>query len=228
MSRTLLLPRARVAPGGALCTSRQRPGGRLGLDGVLRAKATVGATREPDGQGAVVRICNGDVFVTKEEAGGGRGVSGVGSAELSESPHAVRVSPSAPGGFQGVVRGGGESSAGLARFGKLSVDGTKVRANASKRKAMSYGVRGGAGLEGGGVAEHGCGGGRTLWRVVARGRVARGVAPSRGPVGGGVDLFLPNSLFLLSASSGVRRFVRGPSRHARRSDRINALSVRTF
>ena len=28
---------------------------------------------------------------------------------------------------------------GLARLGKLSVDGTKVRANASKRKAMSYG-----------------------------------------------------------------------------------------
>lgn len=28
---------------------------------------------------------------------------------------------------------------GLARFGKLSVDGTKVRANASKRRAMSYG-----------------------------------------------------------------------------------------
>ena len=27
---------------------------------------------------------------------------------------------------------------GLARFGKLSVDGTKVRANASKRKTMSY------------------------------------------------------------------------------------------
>ena len=28
---------------------------------------------------------------------------------------------------------------GVANFGKLSVDGTKVRANASKRKAMSYG-----------------------------------------------------------------------------------------
>ena len=28
---------------------------------------------------------------------------------------------------------------GLAKFGKLSIDGTKVRANASKRKAMSYG-----------------------------------------------------------------------------------------
>ena len=28
---------------------------------------------------------------------------------------------------------------GLLSFGKLSIDGTKVRANASKRKAMSYG-----------------------------------------------------------------------------------------
>ena len=27
---------------------------------------------------------------------------------------------------------------GLARLGKLSIDGTKVRANASRRKAMSY------------------------------------------------------------------------------------------
>ena len=31
---------------------------------------------------------------------------------------------------------------GLARFGKLSIDGTKARANASKRKAMSYGRMG--------------------------------------------------------------------------------------
>ncbi len=31
---------------------------------------------------------------------------------------------------------------GLARFGKLSIDGTKVRAHASKRKAMSYGRMG--------------------------------------------------------------------------------------
>ena len=36
-----------------------------------------------------------------------------------------------------VVRLAGEM--GLARFGTLSIDGTKVRANASKRKAMSYG-----------------------------------------------------------------------------------------
>ena len=38
--------------------------------------------------------------------------------------------------FLGVVQVAREM--GLARFGKLSVDGTKVRANASKRKAMSY------------------------------------------------------------------------------------------
>ncbi len=39
--------------------------------------------------------------------------------------------------FVEVVRLAGEL--GLARFGTLSIDGTKVRANASKRKAMSYG-----------------------------------------------------------------------------------------
>ena len=42
--------------------------------------------------------------------------------------------------FVGVVQVAREM--GLARFGKLSVDGTKVRANASKRKAMSYGRMG--------------------------------------------------------------------------------------
>ncbi len=39
--------------------------------------------------------------------------------------------------FVGVVRVAREM--GLARFGKVSIDGTKVRANASKRKAMNYG-----------------------------------------------------------------------------------------
>ncbi len=42
--------------------------------------------------------------------------------------------------FVEVVRVAGEM--GLVRFGTLSVDGTKVRANASKRKAMSYGRMG--------------------------------------------------------------------------------------
>ena len=78
--------------------------------------------------------------------------------------------------------------AGLLSFGKLSIDGTKVRANASKRKAMSYGRmraeerRGGNRSAAG--SRHRCGGRRALWRVAAWRRVARGVAPSRGPVGG--------------------------------------------
>ena len=38
--------------------------------------------------------------------------------------------------FVEVVRLAAET--GVASFGKLSIDGTKVRANASKRKAMSY------------------------------------------------------------------------------------------
>ncbi len=42
--------------------------------------------------------------------------------------------------FVGVVRVAREM--GLARIGKVSIDGTKVRANASKRKAMNYGRMG--------------------------------------------------------------------------------------
>ena len=57
---------------------------------------------------------------------------------------------------------------GLARVGKLSIDGTKVRANASKRKAMSYGRmrEGGAATEGGD-------------RGVVGGRLARPTRPRK-------------------------------------------------
>ena len=44
-----------------------------------------------------------------------------------------RISRSCLWGWSGLAR-----ELGLAHFGKLSIDGTKVRANASKRKAMSY------------------------------------------------------------------------------------------
>ena len=73
---------------------------------------------------------------------------------------------------------------GLVRFGTLSIDGTKIRANASKRKAMSYErlVREEArlreeiaGLTSTGGAG-GRGGGRTLGEGRARRRVAGGVA----------------------------------------------------
>ena len=80
---------------------------------------------------------------------------------------------------------------GLARFGKLSMDGTKVRANASKRKAMSYGRMCEEARRLAGEVEALLNRARdtdaeedALWGVVARRRVAAGVAPSRGPVGG--------------------------------------------
>ena len=92
--------------------------------------------------------------------------------------------------FVEVVRLAAET--GVANFGKLSIDGTKVRASASKRKAMSYGRmleeerrleseiealldRGGCG---------GRGGGRAVRGGFSRGRAAGGVAPAGGPFGG--------------------------------------------
>ena len=81
---------------------------------------------------------------------------------------------------------------GLARFGKLSIDGTKVRANASKRKAMSDGAdgKGGAAAAGGdgGAAGGGWRGRRGRGRAGGGGRagrrVAGGVAPPGRPSGG--------------------------------------------
>ena len=124
----------------------------------------------------------------------GRGVSGVGGGELSEPPHAVRVSPPAPGGVQGVVRGGGAPGArdGAFEF-REAVDrrdeGSGEREQAQGDELRSD-ARGGAAFGGGNrsAAEagtrHRCGGRRALWRVAAWRRVARGVAPSRGSVGG--------------------------------------------
>ena len=84
---------------------------------------------------------------------------------------------------------------GLAGLGRVSVDGTKVRANASKRKAMSYGRmrggalagrgdRGAAGVGGGGRRGGGCPlpGGLSGRRVAGRAEAARG--PAGGDPGG--------------------------------------------
>ena len=78
---------------------------------------------------------------------------------------------------------------GLARFGKLSIDGTKVRANASKRKAMSDGrmakeerrLRGEIEAR---LAAAGRGRGRAGGGGRAGRRVAGGVAPPGRPSGG--------------------------------------------
>ena len=80
----------------------------------------------------------------------------------------------------------------VARFGTLSIDGTKVRANASKRKAMSYGrmVKEEKRLEAeikalvGPRGRCGRGGGRAVWGGRSRRRVARGVEAAGGSVEG--------------------------------------------
>jgi len=60
--------------------------------------------------------------------------------ELSRSSHGEPVSAGAFGGVRGDLRAsvkfGAEMK--LIRMGTLAIDGTKVRANASKRKGMSY------------------------------------------------------------------------------------------
>ena len=95
-----------------------------------------------DGQGSGLRVRDGDVLVAEagKEAGGGHRVSDAGGGELSAAPDAVRVPPAHLDDFGAVfaemvrlARG-----MGLAGLGRVSVDGTKVRAN-GKRKAMSYG-----------------------------------------------------------------------------------------
>ena len=81
--------------------------------------------------------------------------------------------------FVGVVQVAREM--GLARFGKLSIDGTKVRANASKRKAMSYERMGQeearleAEIEA--LLTKAGGGGRRGRRALGRGVSGRRVAP---------------------------------------------------
>ena len=81
---------------------------------------------------------------------------------------------------------------GVANFGKLSIDGTKVRANASKRKAMSYGrmreeerrLAGEIEALLSRARETRRGRGCALWGGVSGRRVARGVAAPGGPAGG--------------------------------------------
>ena len=106
-----------------------------------------------------------------------------------------RSRPGGPGSGPGAMRrsGGGASGArdGVGAL-REAVDrwdeGAREREQAQGDELRSD-ARGGASCGGGGrgVVEQGtrhrCGGGRALWGVVARRRVARGVAPSRGPVG---------------------------------------------
>ena len=79
--------------------------------GVLRAvrgrwSAPVAVRAADDAEGVDLRVRDGGGVVpgSGAQASGGCGVSGVGGGELSESPHAVRVSAASSWGFQADVR----------------------------------------------------------------------------------------------------------------------------
>ena len=109
---------AGVVAGGPLGAPRQRPGGRCGFDGVLRAvcggrSAQRALCTADDGEGAAVCVCDGGVLVARDraEAGRGRGVPGSGGGQLPATSDAVRVPAAALVGLQGAVCSGGSSGA---------------------------------------------------------------------------------------------------------------------
>ena len=55
-------------------------------------------------------------------------------------PHRLRLPQASPEGARGAVRAGSGAlpQAGLSKLGHVALDGTKIKANASKHKAMSY------------------------------------------------------------------------------------------
>ncbi len=75
------------------------------------------------------------------EAGRGRRLSRAGGRQLSGASDDRRVSAPAPDGLRDAVRPGraDRPRSGPAQLGTLAIDGSKVQANASKHKAMSYG-----------------------------------------------------------------------------------------
>ena len=88
---------------------------------------------EPGMMVKVLRLCDGGVLVA---LGGGRG-SDAGGGELSAASTLCEFRRRH---LQAAVCASGLArEMGMVRLGRLGIDGTKVRANASRRKAMSYG-----------------------------------------------------------------------------------------
>ncbi len=105
---------AGVGSGGSPGAPCERPGGRSGLERVLRAvpwgrSSQLAVRSADDGEGADLCVCDRHVLVAQdgEEAGGGHCVADAGGGELSEAPDAVRVPAPASRRLPGGVRGGG-------------------------------------------------------------------------------------------------------------------------
>ena len=161
-----------------------------------RRSAQVAVRAADDGEGSDLRVRDG-VFSSRglaREAGGGRGLSGSGSGELSEPPDDLRVSAASSWGFQAVVRGSGAVGGGDRR-GELRqvVDrrdegsGERLQAQGDELRADAGGGAASSGGDRGVVGSGGCGGragGRAVRGGFSRGRAAGGVAPAGGPFGG--------------------------------------------
>ena len=132
-----------------------------------------------DVEAADLRLCDGGCFVPGDgaEAGGGRGVPGVGGGQLSEPSDDMRVSAPTFVGVQAVVRGGGRPGAGDGR-GELrqvvdrrdegpgereQAQGDELRSDGGRRNGVWRGDRG----VGGAGAGDRRGGGCALWGGVS-------------------------------------------------------------
>ena len=132
----------------------------------LRA-AELSVRAEDDGDDPELRLCDRGAYLAEDraEASRGCGVPDAGGEELPDASDDLRVPAAASGWedfrhlFLEVVRIAREM--GLVRFGTLPIDGTKVRANASKRTSMGYGRMAGGGdrgaVGGGGAGRRGGG-----------------------------------------------------------------------
>ena len=124
----------------------ERPGGRLGSRGVLRAvqrgrAAQLALRSADDGEGADLRVWDGHLLVSEDGLEEDIAFRMLAAGNFPQHRTLCEFRHRHLKDFQAVfaevvclARG-----MGLVGFGRVSVDGTKVRANASKRKAMSYG-----------------------------------------------------------------------------------------
>ena len=148
----MLLPAvaAGLAARGAPGVLHQRHGRRAGSRARSTPATTGGGAAQPavppgdDGQGAGLRLRHGRVQLAQDRSASCTRIVAfrvLARGQLPRAPHDPRL-PSAPPArscsdlFVQVVKLAREM--GLVKLGTIAVDGTKIKANASRHKAMSY------------------------------------------------------------------------------------------
>ena len=137
-----------MGSGRALGAPCERPGGRLGSRGVLRAvqrgrAAQLALRSADDGEGADLRVWDGHLLVSEDggEAGGGHCVSDAGGGQLSAAPDAVRVSPPPSEGLSSGVRRGGLPGAGDGSGGVRTGVGGRDEGSGEREQAQGDELR---------------------------------------------------------------------------------------